>query len=221
MICVSLQGESLTEIQKALEGLEFAEIRIDKTNLAPAEITKLFSSSKIPLVATCRPGTRSDQERFEALSAAIRGGASYVDFEKDSPSDLREKIIAQAREKNCRVILTYHNYEETPMKLVMMHIVDELFEEGANIAKIVCRVKNIQECSRLLSLYEMKKNILALGLGEVGVVTRIIGPLLGAPFTYAALAPGKETAEGQPDLGTLQTMFKLLEKSGWSRSREI
>ncbi len=217
MICVSLAASSADEILKLLEKLEFGEIRLDLCGLSLDEVRRVYSSARIPLVATCRPGTLPDAERYEQLLAAIDSGAAYVDIEIANPPEIIEKIVARAREKACRVIISYHNYKETPMKLVLQQAIDEAFDYGADIAKLVCRTRSIQDCSRLLSLYELRKNILALGLGELGApLTCIAAPRLGAPFTYAALAPGKETVEGQPDYETLRSVLVLLKSPGSS-----
>ena len=212
MICVSLPAFSYEDVREALGSVEFAEIRLDKNGLTVEDLKKLFSTSPVPLIATCRPGTKPDEERLALLAAAVESGAAYVDVESTSSPEYFETVRKLAREKGCKLIGTYHNLQETPMKLVLAQVIEELFDRGADIAKVVCRVRNIQECSRLLSLYETKKNIMALGLGELGVLTRIAAPFLGAPFTYAALAPGKETAEGQPDLETLKALMVLLKR---------
>lgn len=212
MICVSIAEPTLEECRAALQGLALAEIRIDKTALSLVEIKELFAAP-LKLIATCRPGTRPDDARLAALLGAIAAGAACVDIEIDAPPAYREAILAAAREKKCRVIISYHNYEETPLKQVLLLKIDECFDLGGDIAKINCRVRNAQDCARLFSLYESKKNILALGLGELGVITRIVGPFFGAPFTYASLRPGKETAEGQPDVKTLSTILDLIKHS--------
>jgi 3-dehydroquinate dehydratase-1 len=209
MICVSIAEPTLAECLAALKGLAFAEIRIDKTGLSSVEVKQLFSEP-VKLIATCRPGTRSEDERRAALLGAIAAGAAYVDIEVDSAPDFREAIRAAAREKNCRIIVSYHNFKETPLKHYLLQVIEECFDLGADIAKIICRVQNPQDCVRILSLYESRKNVIALGMGELGVITRIVAPFLGAPLTYASLAPGKETAEGQPDLETLQAVMKFL-----------
>jgi 3-dehydroquinate dehydratase type I len=209
MICVSIAESTLQECQAALSGLEFAEIRIDKTGLSLVEIKELFASP-VKLVATCRPGTRSDEDRMAALLAAISAGAAYVDVELASSPQFRDKVIAAAKSHHCQVIVSYHNTSETPLKQVLLLTIEECFDLGADIAKIVCRVQNVQDCARLFSLYETRKNVVALGLGELGILTRIAGPFFGAPLTYASLAPGKETAEGQPDLKSLETVLKLI-----------
>lgn len=212
MICVSIAEPTLAECQAALKGLEFAEIRIDKTGLSLGEIKELFTSP-LKLVATCRPGTRSDDERAAALLAAIAAGAAYVDVELSSSPQFRNQVIAAAKQHGCQVIISYHNSTETPLKQILLLTIEECFDLGADIAKVVCRVQNVQDCARLFSLYETRKNVVALGLGELGMLTRIAGPFFGAPLTYASLAPGKETAEGQPDLKSLETVLRLI-KSG-------
>ena len=108
------------------------------------------------------------------------------------------------------MIISYHNHEETPLRQALTLMVEECFDLGADIAKIVCRVQSPQDCVRLLSLYETRQNVIALGLGRLGVITRIAAPFLGAPLTYASLGPGKETAEGQPDYKTLETVMKFV-----------
>jgi len=210
MICVSIAESTLDECRAALKGLELAEIRIDKTGLSLVEIKELFSAP-LKMIATCRPGTRPDDDRMAALLAAIAAGAAYVDFEIASPPQFRDRILAAAREKHCRIIISYHNHTETPLKQVLLLTIEECFDLGADIAKVVCRVQSVQDCARLFSLYETRNNVVALGLGKLGLITRIAGPFFGAPLTYACLAPGKETAEGQPDIASLRAVLKLIE----------
>ena len=209
MICVSIAEPTLAECLAALNGLEFAEFRLDKTKLTVDEVKTLFASP-LKLIATCRPGTRTEDERLALLLAAISTGAAYVDIEIEAPAGTRQAVIAAARERKCHVILSYHNFKETPLKQVLLLKIEECFDNGADIAKVVCQIQSTQDCVRVLSLYEMRKNVIALGMGPLGFITRIAAPFLGAPLTYASLAPGKETAEGQPDLKTLEALMKYL-----------
>jgi 3-dehydroquinate dehydratase-1 len=209
VICVSIAEPTIEECRTALKGLEFAEIRIDMTPLSLVEIKELFASP-VKLVATCRPGKRSEDDRMAALLAAISAGAAYVDIELASSPQFRATVLAAAKEKKCGIIISYHNVDETPLKQILLLTIEECFDLGADIAEVVCRVHNVQDCARLFSLYETRKNIVALGLGKLGIITRIAGPFFGAPLTYACLAPGKETAEGQPDIKALQAILKLI-----------
>src|SRR5512136_2042395 len=111
MICVSIAEPTLAENVAALRGLDLVEIRIDRTGLTPLEVKELFSRP-VKLIATCRPGTRPDEERLAVLLAAIHAGAAYVDVELEGEPRTKEMILKAAREKSCRIIMSYHNLNE-------------------------------------------------------------------------------------------------------------
>lgn len=56
MICTTIQNKTIDEIYAILESgeVEMAEIRLDSCPLTMEEIEELFSTSDVPLVATCR-----------------------------------------------------------------------------------------------------------------------------------------------------------------------
>jgi len=209
MICVSLADLNFSDCRKAIASAECAEIRLDRSHFSREEIAELFAQKPV-LIATCRPGTFSLDQRREKLASAITAGANYVDIEVDAEETFRGHLTELAQRKGCGLILSYHNQKETPALAVLQQIIKDCFARKADIAKIACRVQSLSDSARLLSLYDTEKTIIALGMGEAGQITRIAGLLLGAPFTYAALGPGRETAEGQLDKDTLENLLKLL-----------
>lgn len=211
MICVSLAEPSFRKCLSALEGLPMAEIRMDITPLAPGEVEAVFASP-LPLVATFRPGKRPDSERAGALKAAIAAGAAFVDIEADARPAYRRELVRAARERGCRVIISTHSGRRPPGTERLARIRDGSFRLGADIVKIVYRAGSAADCARLLSLYATPRGnrVIALGTGRQGVATRLAAPLLGAPFTYASLRPGRETAEGQLDWKTLGRILSLI-----------
>ena len=210
MICISIAEPTLELIFKAIENEELAEIRLDLIDLSEKEIETLFSQN-IKLIATCRPGKYSDNKRKTILKRSIEAGAAYVDIELEATDDFKTEIVTFAKKKNCKVIISYHNYDNTPPKGELEQVVDWCFECGADIAKIVCKVNHISDNARLLSLYEQDKEIIAFGMGEKAKFTRIAAPFLGAPFTYASVSMGKETADGQIDKTMLAKLLEMLE----------
>jgi len=209
MICVSIAEEGYDACLRAIDGLEFAEVRLDAALLSPVETRALFACGK-RLVATFRPGNATDAERLEGLSAAIEGGAAYVDVELESAADFREAVISKAREKACAVIVSYHNFEKTPSRKSLAGIVRRCFGAGADVAKIACTVRSPRDNARLLGLLDSERKIVAVGMGDAGIMTRAAGPLLGAPFTFASLGPGTETAPGQLDSEALEGLMRIL-----------
>lgn len=209
MICVSLAEPSVAACLAALKGLDFAEIRMDMMKLMLEEIPRLFSGNRV-LIATCRPGGRSDEERKRLLMRAIASGATFVDVEIESETAYREEIVAEARSCGCRVIVSHHDYERTPERPALEACVSACFKAGADIAKVACMVRSDRENARLLALLDTDREIVVVGMGERGRVTRILAPLLGSPFTYASLSQGKETADGQIDRETLQELLRTV-----------
>ena len=65
------------------------------------------------------------------------------------------------------------------------------------MAKIVTLVRVNRDNSKILSLYKNPGRLIAFGMGDLGKITRIVAPFLGAEFTYAAMDEGDPTAPGQ------------------------
>jgi len=209
MICVSIAERDFGRCRDALLDSDLAELRIDQTDFSEDEIQELFALS-VDIIATCRPGTKSESQRESLLLSAISSGAAYVDIEADADTDYFNKISDNARQHDCKLIVSYHNLEHTPQMAELEDIIAHCFRMEADIAKIVCRVHSSADCARILSLYQKERNIIAFGLGKKGAFTRIASLFLGAPFTYAALAPGKETADGQLDRQRLKNILDAL-----------
>lgn len=209
MICVSVAEESPAACRAALEGEELVEIRLDGMTVTLKEIHELFSLP-LRLIATHRPGIKGDTRRKIELQTAIEAGAAYVDIEIEADEEYRKELVAAARARECEVIISYHDHNGTPPRDELVTIVDRCFSIGADLAKVACQTHTPGENARILSLYELGKPLVAFGMGKAGKLTRVAAPLLGAPFTYAAPAKGKETAPGQLDLKTMRQLLNLL-----------
>ncbi len=209
MICVSLAGLRYEECLDILAEERFAEIRIDRMDLTEEHIKKLFALP-IRLIATCRKGHYNNIERAQLLKIAILAGASYVDIEVEEPADYIIDLVDFAHKNDCKVIISYHNFQDTPCLDELQKVVDNCFEYGADIAKIVTTVNTNQDRARIMSLYADNKKIVAFGMGEHGKITRIMAPLLGAEFTYAARKAGLEVAPGQMDKNLLAESIDML-----------
>ena len=209
MICISIKDTNYDACKAALQNVELAEIRLDEVDLKDNEIKELFASPA-SLIATCRPGKIPDEDRLKLLKKAIEAGAKYVDIELEMPDAFKEEIRKSAKKHNCNVIISYHNFEKTPPTRELEEILEWCFESKADIAKIACKSNSKSDNARILSLYNDEGNLVAIGMGEEGKITRIAAPLLGAPFTYASVSKGKETAEGQIDIKTMKKILEIL-----------
>ncbi|MCX5807634.1 MAG: type I 3-dehydroquinate dehydratase [Proteobacteria bacterium] len=212
MICVSMDEQYNINYLKSLMNIDIAEIRMDRMILAPEDIADIFSQP-VTFVATCRPGTLDDQKRKAYLIAAIEAGAKYVDIEVESDIAFKRDILEKAGSKGCKVIVSFHDFEQTPANVKLRQIAALCFSEGADIAKIACKANSVMDSARLLGLpgqEDFKDRLIVVGMGKEGKITRIVAPLLGSLFTYASLAEGMQTTEGQIEKARLEEIMELL-----------
>lgn len=208
-ICVSIGNTSFQNILQILEEVGMAEIRIDLLDLMPNQLEMVFSSHK-NLVATCRQGRYDDAQRASMLLRAIESGAAWVDLEIETPEEWRKPLIDLARSKRCKVIISWHCFGKTPSDSEMYSIVDSLYSAGADVAKIACLSNSRKDSARLMSLYSKYNNLVAIGMGKAGVISRIASLELGAPFTFASIADDK-TAPGQVDYIEMEKLINQIE----------
>jgi 3-dehydroquinate dehydratase type I len=214
MVCVSLDERCTVDFLKTLHNIDFAEIRMDRMILTPEDIADIFSQP-VTFIATCRPGKLDDKERKAYLIAAIEAGAEYVDIEVESDIAFKGEILKAAVSKRCKVIISFHDFEKTPDHERLKQIAVLCFSEGADIVKIACKSNSTTDNARLLGLLgqeDFKDRLVIVGMGESGKITRIVAPLLGSLFTYASLAEGMHTAEGQIEKAQLKKIIGTLKQ---------
>jgi 3-dehydroquinate dehydratase-1 len=213
MICVSIADLSVSEAIKIIGSNELSEVRLDRIKFTAGDIEKLFSTEN-KTIATYRPvDSVDDNDRKKTLISAVNAGASYVDVEVENNDEFKNEIIEAARIKNCKTIISYHDYTKTPVIRELEQIMRWCYESDCDLIKIACYVDSNEGCSRLLSLYSYGKPIISIGMGQEGKITRIAATLLGAPFTYASIDDSKKTAPGQFDAEKLKTIIDMIRNS--------
>lgn len=209
MICVSLGNMGFRQCVETLRTLECAEIRLDLMDLTEDEVKILFSEP-CTLVATCRPGKYTDEERLSMLSCAIRYGARYADVEIESDVSYIRQIRELANEMGVKLIISWHDFDETPDPETVEEIISKARVMGADIVKIATMAKTAEDSALILGLYSRHNDIIAFCMGREGVITRIAAPFLGAEFTFATLDESRATAPGQLPLVTMKKINELL-----------
>jgi 3-dehydroquinate dehydratase-1 len=154
----------------------------------------------------------SEEKRLRLLLAAVRAGAAFVDIELETDARFRERIVRAARAVGCRVIVSYHNFQETPSRAELERRIALAFASGADIVKVACQVGSRRDNARLLGLLDAGSALIVVGMGKKGRLTRIVAPLLGSVFTYASIGGGTETAEGQLDAASLERIILELKR---------
>ncbi len=212
MICVSIGEKTAQKCIKALKGVFFAEIRLDKVSLKKGDVKRIFSLKK-KLIATFRKTSYGDEKRLNALLEAINCGAEFVDIDIKENEEFRKKIVAAARKRHCKIIISFHDFKKTPSRHALEKIVSKCFALKADIAKVACKVNSSKDNALLLGLLALDKKMIVVGMGNKGKITRIARPLLGSRFSFAASSKGKETAIGQISEKNLKKIFGAIKNA--------
>ena len=212
-ICVSLGGIPFTTCLQLASAWPLVEVRLDMLRLDPEKIEILAMQCR-QWIATCRPDENlTERERTVLLSAAIRAGATYVDIEYDAGPDYRQTLVDLAKEHQCKVIISYHNFESTPDTDTLERIIRHSVVMGADCVKIAVTATSPTDCSRVMSLYSQHDNLVAFAMGDAGKITRIAAPFLGAGFTYVSASEAHLTAPGQLTASQMEVIFRILNTS--------
>jgi 3-dehydroquinate dehydratase type I len=211
MICISIS--SLEEIKGIPEQeVELIELRLDLIGLEP-ELVYSRVSAGWKTIATCRPGPFGEATRKAWLKASMDLGATYIDLEIESDADYLRELKGHAKNKGVQVIISYHNFEETPGGDVLVRQLKTCFEKGGDIAKVTTLVNSREDVLRLLSIFNLPGRKVVLGMGSMGRIIRVMAPYLGAEFTFASAGRGVETAPGQLDYRQLIELYKVIDET--------
>lgn len=213
-LCVSLGHGCPEQILAQLDGLDFAEVRLDLVDFAGAsDLSRDLAAIFVPrrlTIATCRPGSLAEPLRFALISMAIACGAQLADLELEAPTQFQRRIGAALHARGGRLILSHHDFERTPSDRALRRIAADGFERGADIVKLACAVNSAEDAARLLDLLDLldldvwRGRIVLAGLGHLGGLFRCLALLRGAPFTYAAPDVGPKVAAAQPRASDLR-----------------
>jgi 3-dehydroquinate dehydratase-1 len=211
MICVSLGEMPFGTCLQLASAWQLVEIRLDLMDLDPEKIDILAMQCR-QWIATCRPGKHTERERTVLLAASIRSGATYVDIEYEAEPAYRQALIDLAKQYQCKVIISYHNFESTPDTDTLNQIIRHSTAMGADCVKLAVTACTKADCARVISLYELHDHLVAFAMGDVGKITRVAAPFLGAAFTFVSVDQARLTAPGQLTAAQMEMIYRILGK---------
>ena len=221
-ICVSIAEakiqDALSSAKDAEGKADVIEIRLD--SLEQPAIAPFMQQIASPLLFTNRPtwegGNYSGEEntRVTLLLEAIQAGAAYIDIELGAQKTLQQQLVSAASNSKTQVIVSWHNFKETPDYGILGDILNRQRESGADIGKIVTLAHDYTDVLRILHLQILAQKthfpLIAFCMGKPGVISRLATLDLGGYMTYAAPDSGQATAPGQIPLKNLLTILEQL-----------
>ncbi len=211
-LCVALTEKDTESMLAAMHSLpaqvDLVEVRVDA--MGSVDLERLIDGRGRPVIVTNRPPrqggacTDPETERLAGLRRAAELGAEYVDVELDAVADLGELPGPTQR------IVSVHDFEATPSDLPAL--LDRILQTGPDVAKVVTTAHDIMDAVPVLELLRTNTSgapLIALSMGEEGLVTRVLAGKFGAFLTFASHAAGMESAPGQVAVDRMLGMYRF------------
>jgi 3-dehydroquinate dehydratase type I len=150
-----------------------------------------------------------EYSRVMELFKAVELGASFVDIEL-STADVKS-VVSRLKRCGVKVIISKHITTHTPSLDELRVIVNQMINLGADVWKVATKANDIRDNLVVLQLIkEFKVPGISLAMGDLGVISRVLSPLVGGFLTYASVSKGSESAPGQLTVYELKSIYKLL-----------
>ena len=206
--------------REAQAGEPFLEFRLDfldHPEQGPPIIRRFLDEFPDSIVlATCRRHQNhgkfngSLEQQFDLLDKAVDAGAQAVDVEIETAEAASERLTRFRG--RALVIVSYHNFETTP---AMDTIVSRVLKVQADAYKLVTMARKPSDNMRVLAAAKAltRHRMVVLAMGEIGFPTRVLSPVYGGFYTYAAPSHFEGTATGQVCARHLRKLYSV-EKLG-------
>jgi 3-dehydroquinate dehydratase-1 len=203
------------------------ELRADYLqNISPDLVRDLLSrlaAFQMPLLFTNRMeaegGAQAQDEtaRIVSIEAAIATRLpTFVDIELATSATLRDHAIAAGHAHHVPVLLSFHDFATTPPDETLIAHLRAIQAAGASAAKFALMPQSAADATRLLALCHAATSgaiadftlpLAAMGMGPIGMITRVVGHRAGSALTFAAVAPGGGSAPGQLSIDELRACW--------------
>jgi len=211
-ICAVIVDSDLEAVKKVEPLVDLFEVRIDLIGDGWQELVKHLEKPWLGCNRRADEGGRwqgDEAGRIEKLLEATELGAGIIDIE------LRTEGLKRVREligKRAECLLSFHELKETPPLSSMREIVQRQLKAGADVCKIVTTAQKFEDNLAVLQLISEfpQTRIVSFAMGPLGLVSRVLCPLVGGDFTYASSEQGRESAPGQITVGGLRKLYEMV-----------
>jgi len=211
-LCASIINTDIKAVKEVEPLVDLFEVRIDLIGDGWTEIARQLKKPWIACNRMVEEGGKWDgneARRIERLLQAIELGAQIVDIEYSAKN---VGNIIQFVRKRALCLLSFHDFQKTPPLDTLRQIVQSELKAGADICKIVTTAKEFEDNLTILKLITEfpKTRMIAFAMGQQGLMSRVMAPMVGADFTYGAVQKGKESAPGQLPVTEMLKFYEML-----------
>lgn len=191
-------AELIAARDAAVDG-DLIELRLD--GVAAPDVAGALAGRKKPVIVTCRARWEgghfagSEPEREVILRHALTLGAEFVDIEWRAGFDA---LIAM---DPSRVVLSSHDFDGVPSDLEAR--ARAMRATGAATIKMAVMPRRLGDTLQLRDLARAGDAVV-VGMGDVGIVTRLLSARFGSKWTYG----GQRVAPGQMPVSRMIEEFR-------------
>lgn len=239
LLCIPIMvqdaSQALRDCRAAKDaGADLVELRVDEVFHGEGDeagerlVLRLVTECPLPCIATCRaasegghydgdePARISLLQRLATADGAGEHPPRYIDVELETlarSANIRQKI-AQAVERPGRdlttsLILSFHDFGGRPADLTR-RVLRMQEEPAARVLKVAFRARSLRDNVELFELLARRdRPMIALAMGEYGLMSRVLAPKFGGFLTFASLRPESATAPGQPTVRELLDLYRF------------
>lgn len=220
LICTPLTGVDRNSLMTQLEDIvkknpDIIEWRVDfflklddlqAVKSVAEEIHK--RSAHIPILFT-RRSTReggeqisiSEKQVFDLYETVIKSKAvDFIDVELSADQADINRVKRLAEDHQVQVLMSYHNFSETPHEEEIYNKLKEAEEQGADVGKVAVMPQTIDDVLVLMKATAKASEhlsipVVTMSMGRLGALSRMMGGACGSAMTFAvgsaSSAPGK------------------------------
>jgi 3-dehydroquinate dehydratase/shikimate dehydrogenase len=234
LIAASIFLRDAAEVDDALrravtavsDGAGLVEWRVDalaETEAGRNVIAVLVQQSPAPCIVTCRSVSEGgsftgDLVDYAQVLESVAAGPlpRYLDVELAAwlgEGRVRE-VVAQAvvqaqPDGDMGVLLSSHAVEGRPADL-LQRVEVMSGQADAAVIKLVWTARSIRDNLEAIDLLsERRKPMIALCMGPLGLMSRVLAPKYGGLLTFAAQTSSSSTAPGQPTIHELRDCYRF------------
>ncbi|MFC3420235.1 type I 3-dehydroquinate dehydratase [Salinicoccus hispanicus] len=137
-----------------------------------------------------------------------------IDIEFFMYEDIVDALVEKAKRKGILVVLSQHDFRDTPDFDEIMATYKDMHERGGDILKLAYNPADGRDVLSILTAVhdarqQLKCQVVGISMGELGKITRVAGGVFGSCLTYGYIS--HKAAPGQFHVQDLKNNLQIFE----------
>ena len=221
--CCVVVGNSINAFLKNLAAAQsrcyFCELRVDYIKkMSKNTINRIAENISTNSIFTCRnvanggnfSGTIQEQKKLIKYAMLLEKFA-YFDIDFSQIDDWKNEL--NDGNKTYKIILSHHDFSRCLPYQKCIKMIDKMFESGADVAKIACKINSANSIFTMLKVLKKykneNKNVIFAPITDDKIV-RVLASKYGSWTNFVCLNDKKNTACGQICVDNYDKIIGLL-----------